>query len=92
MPFPFRSLPYSSITSKLLALICPVFTLISPVLTLISPVFTLICTAQIANLSTMSVALGGEPHPIFDGKSLEGLEGDTDHWRVEQGSIVGEIP
>ena len=78
MPFPFRSLRYSSITSKLLALICPALTLIS--------------TAQIANLSTMSVALGGEPHPIFDGKSLEGWEGDTDHWRVEQGSIVGEIP
>lgn len=28
--------------------------------------------------------------PIFDGESLEGWDGDPDHWRVEGGSIVGE--
>lgn len=28
--------------------------------------------------------------PIFDGKSLQGWEGDTSLWRVEEGAIVGE--
>lgn len=28
---------------------------------------------------------------IFDGKSLKGWEGDLNYWRVENGSIVGEI-
>jgi hypothetical protein len=28
---------------------------------------------------------------IFDGKSLNGWEGDTNYWRVENGSLVGEI-
>jgi hypothetical protein len=28
---------------------------------------------------------------IFDGKTLEGWEGDTNYWRVENGSLVGEI-
>lgn len=36
---------------------------------------------------------GGEPgfQPIFDGKSLDGWEGDPKYWRVENGSLVGEI-
>ncbi len=29
---------------------------------------------------------------LFDGKSLDGWEGDPGHWRVESGAIVGEIP
>lgn len=29
--------------------------------------------------------------PIFDGKTLKGWEGDPNYWRVENGSIVGEI-
>jgi len=29
--------------------------------------------------------------PIFDGKTLNGWEGDKTHWRVEDGCIVGEI-
>lgn len=29
--------------------------------------------------------------PIFDGKTLKGWEGDPVYWRVEDGSIVGEI-
>jgi len=33
-----------------------------------------------------------EPQRIFDGKTLQGWEGDSNHWRVEQGAIVGEIP
>ena len=28
---------------------------------------------------------------IFDGKSLQGWEGDEEYWRVQDGSIVGEI-
>ena len=28
--------------------------------------------------------------PIFDGKSLDGWDGDTRYWRVENGEIVGE--
>jgi hypothetical protein len=36
---------------------------------------------------------GDEPgfQPIFDGKTLTGWEGDPKHWRVEAGSLVGEI-
>ena len=29
---------------------------------------------------------------LFDGRTLEGWEGDPQHWRVENGAIVGEIP
>ena len=29
--------------------------------------------------------------PIFNGKTLDGWEGDSIHWRVEDGSLVGEI-
>ncbi|NIB42440.1 DUF1080 domain-containing protein [Pseudomaricurvus alkylphenolicus] len=28
---------------------------------------------------------------LFDGKSLQGWEGDTTYWRVEDGAIVGEV-
>jgi hypothetical protein len=36
---------------------------------------------------------GEEPgfQPIFDGKSLEGWEGDPRYWRVENGCLVGEV-
>jgi hypothetical protein len=36
---------------------------------------------------------GDEPgfQSIFDGKSLDGWEGDPTYWRVEGGSLVGEI-
>ena len=36
---------------------------------------------------------GDEPGftPLFDGKTLAGWEGDPVYWRVENGSIVGEI-
>ena len=30
-----------------------------------------------------------EPRPLFDGKTLEGWEGNTKVWRVEDGAIVG---
>ena len=29
--------------------------------------------------------------PIFDGKTLDGWEGDPKYWRAENGSLVGEI-
>lgn len=29
--------------------------------------------------------------PIFDGKTLNGWDGDTRYWRVENGNLVGEI-
>ena len=29
--------------------------------------------------------------PIFDGKTLEGWEGDPKYWRVEDGALVGEV-
>lgn len=29
--------------------------------------------------------------PIFDGKSLDGWEGDPTYWRVENGCLVGEV-
>jgi hypothetical protein len=29
--------------------------------------------------------------PIFDGKSLDGWEGDPVYWRVEDGALVGEV-
>jgi hypothetical protein len=36
---------------------------------------------------------GNEPgyRTIFDGKTLTGWEGDSRYWRVEDGSLVGEI-
>jgi len=36
---------------------------------------------------------GDEPgfQPIFDGRTLNGWEGDTKYWRVENGVLVGEI-
>jgi hypothetical protein len=37
--------------------------------------------------------VGDEPgfQPIFDGKTLENWEGNPSYWRVEHGSLVGEI-
>ncbi|MBT7771260.1 MAG: DUF1080 domain-containing protein, partial [Rhodospirillales bacterium] len=29
---------------------------------------------------------------MFDGRTLTGWKGDPQHWRVEAGAIVGEIP
>ena len=29
--------------------------------------------------------------PIFDGKTLDGWEGDSTYWRVEEGALVGEV-
>ena len=29
---------------------------------------------------------------LFDGRTLDGWDGDRKYWRVEEGAIVGEIP
>lgn len=38
-------------------------------------------------------AVGEEPgfRAIFDGKTLDGWEGDAKYWRVEDGNLVGEV-
>src|SRR6266436_4897121 len=38
-------------------------------------------------------ASGDDPgfKPIFDGKTLDGWEGDPKYWRVENGALTGEI-
>ena len=38
-------------------------------------------------------AVGDEPglQPIFDGKTLDGWDGDPKYWRAEGGSLVGEV-
>jgi hypothetical protein len=40
---------------------------------------------------TTAPASDGGFEPIFDGKSLDGWEGDPKFWRVENGALVGEI-
>lgn len=36
-------------------------------------------------------AQSGEPVSLFDGTTLQGWEGDPAYWRIDDGSIVGEI-
>ena len=45
--------------------------------------FSIACLARVGN---------AEPINIFDGFSLNGWQGDPEHWRVDDGAIVGEIP
>ena len=33
----------------------------------------------------------GEAIPLFDGKTLDGWEGNTNYWRVEDGNLVGQV-
>jgi len=41
-------------------------------------------------LITMAVATLGAPASLFDGKTFEGWEGDTNHtWRIAEGALVG---
>jgi len=40
--------------------------------------------------STATAAPATEFRPIFNGRSLEGWQGDGKHWRVENGMIVGQ--
>lgn len=48
--------------------------------------FSVVCISQ----SHPVVAQEDGFKPIFDGKSLEGWDGDEKFWRVENGAIVGE--
>ncbi|WP_035605250.1 DUF1080 domain-containing protein [Haloferula sp. BvORR071] len=41
------------------------------------------------SLLLLSAIASADPVPLFDGKTLEGWEGDTKVWRVEDGAIVG---
>src|ERR1043166_3517252 len=47
---------------------------------------TLTCAFTIVCVASVAVA---EPTKLFDGKTLDGWEGDKDTWRVEDGAIVG---
>lgn len=38
------------------------------------------------------IACAQKGKKIFDGKTLNGWEGDATYWRVENGNLVGEIP
>ncbi len=40
-------------------------------------------------LVLLSALASAEPVPLFDGKTLDGWEGDTKVWRVEDGAITG---
>jgi hypothetical protein len=46
--------------------------------------------AVLATLSLSALA-DNEAVPLFDGKSLDGWDGDPTYWRVENGCIVGEV-
>lgn len=52
--------------------------------------FCRICLLHLATLSAF--AADAKPEPIFDGQTLQGWSGKPEHWRVENGSITGEIP
>lgn len=44
------------------------------------------CSAALAGF----INITQKPHPLFDGKTFRGWEGDTLHtWRIENGAIVG---
>ncbi len=46
--------------------------------------------AVLLGLCLASLAQAASPKPIFDGKSFQGWEGDTQKtWRIENGAIVG---
>ena len=54
---------------------------------------SILSTAHLATAATMPVMTNDESGfvQIFDGKTLNGWEGDTNYWRVEHGCLVGEI-
>lgn len=50
----------------------------------------LILSTLLLALSTAASAADEKPVPLFDGKTFEGWEGDTEKtWRIEGGAIVG---
>ncbi len=50
------------------------------------------CLLCAATSSRLAAQQHHQPIPLFDGKTLQGWEGDPRYWRVENGAIVGEIP
>ncbi len=51
----------------------------------------LVCLAALASAVLVGVAAAEDGfQPIFDGKTLEGWDGNPDFWRVEDGAITGE--
>lgn len=46
-------------------------------------------TAETQNEAQESQSTDGEFVAIFDGQTLDGWEGDSDYWKVEDGSIIG---
>src|SRR5688572_10274983 len=53
----------------------------------------LLSSAALAQQTYPTTAPASEPGfgPIFDGKSLQGWDGDPRFWRVEDDALVGEI-
>lgn len=43
-------------------------------------------------IATTSLSNGGERISLFDGNALTNWDDDSEHWRVEDLAIVGEIP
>lgn len=54
------------------------------------PDFYQFATTCIATLMFTAAVSGADFMPIFDGKTLNGWDGDPQFWRVEDGAIVGE--
>lgn len=50
---------------------------------------TLLCAAIVTWLASSVLADDAKPTAIFDGKTLEGWDGDAKVFRVEEGAIVG---
>lgn len=46
----------------------------------------------ILTYAVVADSLCAEQYRLFDGKTLDGWDFDEQHWRVEDGAIVGEIP
>ena len=42
-------------------------------------------------LAWQPLSIIAAPAPLFDGKTLNGWDGDPTYWRVENGNIVGEV-
>jgi hypothetical protein len=60
-------------------------------------ILPVVLVAMVSTVSAQQVQPTPAPHdetgfkPIFDGKSLDGWEGDSTYWRVENGCLVGEV-
>jgi hypothetical protein len=59
------------------------------------PILSSILAIAVTTIGCVSTAFGqtkeADFKQIFDGKTLNGWEGDAAYWRVENGSILGEI-